>query len=404
MKKRVLILLCFLVLFFSKTQAQPPSFKFMPDAGIRIDCVAIAHATLINDTLFLFYNQQLFNGTQARRVGIATQSSDWLTFDTTYNYADYQDYFIRYQMPDSSYRKYVPVGRDITSESSATGHNYVPDAGIRYSLQPSDSVLGVRTYVSAPDGSVHMFYNTTGQMLIACRHAVAPSGDNGTNFTFAGGNVFGDSLATGGTAYVDPNALLNPDGSISVYLMNQHGGPFPPAGRAGHIHSFTSYDNGQTFSIDRNGADSTRFKFNDFDGISTFPELVYSLNDPKAVILPDGRYRVYVTAMLVDTNTGTNRYAIVSATSHLTNGIQAKDLEETKVAIWPNPSVGDVYFHLAGNEKTVIEIFDVTGKKIKELTYQSKQRFKVHFSSSGIFLIKIRSGKQIQTEKIIIAQ
>ncbi len=346
--------------------AQPPSFKFTPDTGLRIDNVAIADATLINDTLFLFYNYHLNNGTPAKGVGFATSNSDWLTFDTSANYFDYSDYFITYRMPDSTYRKYFPEnfnmnGKTIKSKSSVTMHNFVMDTGIRYTLHYTDSVLGVSSYIAASDGSVHMFYNTTGQSNIACRHAIAPSGNNGMSFNYASSNVFGDSLYGNGKYYVDPNSILNNDGSITVYLMNQNGGPYPPAGRTGYICSFTSYDNGQTFSLDNDGGDTVRFKFDDFDNVYGIQETVYSLNDPKAVKLPDGRYRIYVSAMLKD-STENIRYAIVSATSQLTQNLNIKPAE-TKIILFPNPS-GGIFTVVHPSDITRLIIFNTEMKRI----------------------------------------
>ncbi len=379
-----------LLLFAVSLKAQPPSFKFIPDFGLRIDCVAIADAVLINDTLFLFYNHELFNGTQGKGVGIATQSSDWLVFDTSYSFFDFEDYFIRYKMPDNTYRKYHPEGNQIKSESSITGLNFIPDTGNRYIAQPFDSSFGVSTYITASDGSVHLFYNTTGQEKIACRHAVSAPGDNGMNFNYMGMNVFGDSAYTTGNFFVDPNAIFNPDGSISVYLMNQAGGPFPPAGRTGYIHSFTSYDNGQTFSLDSDeSGDTIRFKFDDFEAGYGFPETVYSLNDPKVVRLPDGRYRVYVSAMLKD-SAGSIRYAIVSATSGLSSTVETVNVDK-KVKVSPNPAKDYIRIESVDATKGFRYVIkDVKGIKIAEgQTNNNMINFDVSGYVPGVYFVEI---------------
>ncbi len=388
-------------------QAQPPAFKFVPDTGIRIDSVSIAHATLINDTLFLFYNYHLFDGTSAKGVGIATESSDWLEFDTNYLFFDYNDYFIRYRMPDSIYRKFHIQDRDIISFSSVTGRYFDPDTGIRYTLPPSDSVMGVSTYISAPDGSVHLFYNAMGQQDIACRHAISYPGDNGWNFHFTGGNVFGDSLYAEREFYVDPNSLLNADGSITVYLMNQHGDPVPPAGRTGYICSFTSYDNGQTFDLDRSATgDTVRFKFDDFDAGYGFSEKVYSLNDPKAVILPDGRYRIYITALLKD-SLDEFRRVIVSATSAVYAGMKKKG-KTSNISIYPNPSKGNFNVRCPGIDlqTATLSLFNVNGKEIKINYNINANGFVVQCNDikSGIYFLKVASGDSVFTKKVVVGK
>ena len=400
-----LLVVCVLMLAGGTGKAQPPSFKYIPDMGIRIDSVAIAHATLINDTLFLFYNHQLFDGTQGKGVGIATQSSDWLVFDTTHSFFDYEDYFIRYLMPDSTYRKYQPMGRFVHSKSSATGRHFVPDTGYRYAAQPFDSAFGVGTYITAPDGSVHFFYNAKGLPVIACRHAVSPPGDNGMHFHYVGMNVFGDSAYPQGNFFVDPNAILNPDGSISVYLMNQAGGPYPPAFRTGYICSFTSNDSGSTFTLDSDGAgDTIRLKYDDFDAGYGFSETVYSLNDPKVVRLPDGRYRIYVSAMLKD-GAGGIRYAIVSATSSGVSGVTHPHAEDD-FYLWGHPAGG--YIHIKTTSRTpgfAYVVKDVSGKVIaRGKTSAADAVLDIRAYRAGVYIVEIVAAGEPSTRRLKIVK
>ena len=95
--------------------------------------------------------------------------------------------------------------------------------------------------------------------------------------------------------------------------------PAPEVGRStGYIHSFLAED-GVNFVHD----EGIRLQPSDFDW-DTFGFVVYSLNDPTVVRLTDGRYRMYVTARICESQTpadcteggaGDMREALVSATA-----------------------------------------------------------------------------------------
>jgi len=88
---------------------------------------------------------------------------------------------------------------------------------------------------------------------------------------------------------LDPNALLLPDGHIRVVTMNPHGPPAPPLARIGTISTFTSTDHGRTWIKDPD----YRLQYDSFTEWN-----VYSLKDPKLILLPDGRYRIYLASMI----------------------------------------------------------------------------------------------------------
>ena len=77
----------------------------------------------------------------------------------------------------------------------------------------------------------------------------------------------------------------------------------------GEIYSFLSTDNGDTFALEQ----GVRLTTSDFASVGIE---VWSLNDPWVVRLPDGRYRMYVAALITDA-TGLNggKSAIISATT-----------------------------------------------------------------------------------------
>ena len=211
---------------------------------------------------------------------------------------------------------------------------------------------------------------------------------------------FNDSLLY----FVDPNALMNPDGTISVFLMNQEGGPFPPAGRTGYIYTFTSTDNGQTFHMDKDtNGDAVRFKFDDYDAGYGFSDTVYSLNDPKAVILPDGRYRVYISAMLKDSS-GNFRYAIVSATSKLQNSVKNIDYGKY-ISVYPNPSKGRFVLRNKSGKELSFVVRNIEGKKITRGKVRSEKFIDLSKYQSGAYVVEfISDGYLIFTEKIFIVK
>ena len=300
-------LICFL--FLPLMAIGQNSFKFIPDAGVRLDSVSISHAFLENDTFFLYHNSGPIKG-----LAIST---DGLNF-TNVNVNDYPRYSVP-QMPNGVYRKYgfQSATNTLKSDSSTNRIDFFPETGIRYQLPASDSgFYGVSTFYNDPFGGVYLIYIGGQGPTHFCKSAYSPPGDNGMNFNLQATNIFNDSTFGGSSfSHVDPFALSLPDGSVRVFTMNQHGPPFPPAFREGYIYSFHSTD-GVSFAqeFDNNG-DSLRLTYTDFTEFT-----VYSLNDPKVVRLDDGRFRMYIKA-LIEVSPGNLKSAIISATTELATGI-----------------------------------------------------------------------------------
>ena len=125
------------------------------------------------------------------------------------------------------------------------------------------------------------------------RRAYSPPGDNGNTFTFEHGNVLGDDDAGGGgQTFVDINSVALPDGTRRMFAMR--GGT--------DIYSFISDADHTTFTWEP-GVSLSTSDFTEFE--------VQSLHDPMVVVLPDGRYRMYVAARLVGSDEGT--FSVVSA-------------------------------------------------------------------------------------------
>jgi hypothetical protein len=127
---------------------------------------------------------------------------------------------------------------------------------------------------------------TTGNVRLAY------SDDNGQSFQYYDGNPLHDAgTHDEGLNQRDPDAIVLDDGRIRIFTMVQGGplAPHPGVRSVTSIYSFTSTDNGQTFTEDP-GVRLNPEDFTEFD--------VWSLNDPSVIQLPDGRYRMYVAGLI----------------------------------------------------------------------------------------------------------
>jgi Secretion system C-terminal sorting domain len=70
--------------------------------------------------------------------------------------------------------------------------------------------------------------------------------------------------------------------------------------------------------------------------------------------------------------------------------------------IYPNPvGNGKVYINSKSNAEKDIEIFDVLGKRVMQITITTKE-LNVNSLSPGVYIIKIKEGDQRATRKLII--
>jgi len=156
--------------------------------------------------------------------------------------------------------------------------------------------MGVYDHYVDPQGRVILLYLGDKAGLNNVRRAV--STDQGWTFTFARGDVLGDSAdarARGAqNAFVDHKTTLLHDGRRRLFAMR----------RGCAIYSFVSSD-GDVYDREP-GARVTTTAFGDLP--------VRSLHDPVVVRLQDGRYRMYVAAALQNA-TGPEGSVIVSATT-----------------------------------------------------------------------------------------
>ena len=380
---------------------------FIPDSGIRIDSSGISRV-LIDPTgvYILYYTQGPSNGVAVSDDGLN------FTIEDPQNYPSF-----RYKlMPDSSYMHYfIDIVNDtalLKSRSSIDGVTFTLDSGNRFVFPTNDAITSANVYSTFFNnilGEVYMIY-LAGEIDNA-RSIKSESGNNGWHFGSYTTNIFGDSVLGGGNqSYWDPNAIVLPDNRIRIFTMNQHGHPVPPAVPKGTIYSFTSNDNGSTYIQDTD----YRLRFDDYDEFE-----VFSLNDPKVILLPDGRYRMYVASM-IRTGQGNDdiKWSIISATTSPTTIIETKPKMPTIFYLfknYPNPfnPVTSFRYDLPKDGLVNITIYDMMGRVVKTLVNSSQTagyksiRWNATNDrnepvSAGLYLYTIQAGEFRQTKKMVL--
>jgi len=277
----------------------PGDLVFRPDPGVRVTGAGLAHPSF-DPATGLFY---LYYESEEPRGEFVATSTDGLVFSAGSPPEEWlhDPRVLLMPEPDEEgapiYRRYIlnPDGT-ITSESSPDGVHFVLDPGVRYRPHPSDNgTIGVFDHFVDTRGGVVLLYIGDMQGLNNVRRAYSLPGDNGLNFVFERGDVLGDSGYGGGpNSFVDQKSVLLPDGRRRLFVMRQ-----------GTIYSFISEDDGRTF-IKEPGI---RLRPSDFPGLG-----FVTLHDPWAIVLPDGRTRIYLHGMIRSPG-GKMSSAIVSATS-----------------------------------------------------------------------------------------
>ncbi len=296
---------------------------FVPDPGVRVRLAVEPNAAMAEDgTVYLFYNDKSESDV-GRRVVAAT--ADGLTFGAPTPIPPggphpYDPW--RVQLPDGSWRKYLfdMQSQAVISFSSQDGVQFRQDEGIRYQLAAADNgTFGVHDEYVDPAGGVVMLYIGDMGGVNNIRLAYSPAEDNGFNFILENTNPLNDADKGGGSnSFVDPRTIALPDGRRRLLVMSQGEGAAPPARPQGAIFSFITED-GHTFTQEP----GARLTFSDFTEFE-----VVSLNDPAMVRLADGRYRIYVAALIKQEN-GDYEWGIISA---------ATQSGETAVSPAPEPT------------------------------------------------------------------
>jgi hypothetical protein len=73
----------------------------------------------------------------------------------------------------------------------------------------------------------------------------------------------------------------------------------------------------------------------------------------------------------------------------------------SKVTVYPNPVKDVIYVSVADSKPDKLELFSITGKKMKELVH-NVERIYVDDLSSGLYLLKVYHGKSHSFHRIVI--
>ncbi len=297
----------------SSSSEIPSDLVFIPDAGIRVDGSTIPEAGVDPEsgTVYLYHS-------------VGPQQFVSLSTDGGLNFSESQPMTNRafdprtLQMPQPNsdgqpiWRQYLWEQEIFASAVSTDGLQYIREDGVRYD-PPHTEIVGVYTnFVTADERVGLMYIGDKGTSEASVR--LAYSTDNGETFELFDDNPLND-LGThdDGLNQRDPAANVLSDGRIRIFTMVQGGpdAPLPGQRAVTQIESFTSDDDGLTFTYDV-GVRLSPGDFTEFD--------VWSLNDPSVIQLSDGRYRLYVAALITetsDTDGSDSRWVIVSATTAL---------------------------------------------------------------------------------------
>lgn len=280
-------------------------FNFTADKDIRMEYASNPGARVNEDgSVDLLYEDQSESFSTGQGI---SHSEDGLDFEegTPITFEE-AGAFRSKQLPDGTWRSYGYnttkgiTGNCLTSQNSTDGTNFTEDEGCRYTLQEDDNgTLGVYDFFVDSNENVVLLYIGDLKGLNNVRRAY--STDNGWTFAFTNDNVLGDEeLGGGANSFVDEKVFVLPDHRVFLIAMKK-----------GSVYGFLSEDDGVSFEP----FDEPLFTPEDF---SIVDENIQALYDPQIVQLQDGRFRIYVAALINDETPGPSdgdKPVIVSATT-----------------------------------------------------------------------------------------
>lgn len=274
---------------------------FIADEGIRMENSSNAAVKYTEDgQIALLFQDRLDKGYLYTE---SESGSDWLDFERGNErvFESEISLFKAIEMPDGTWMSIVRGNSTVGIQSncmqvqrSEDGENYVPDEECFYEWHESDNErVGVYDFYFDLDGNLTMLY--IGDLGGSNNIRKAVSYDGGLSMEFVENNPFGDINAGGGSrTYVDQRVIRLENDDLYMISM-----------KAGLIYAHRSTNDGQTWAIES----APLLTMDDF------PEWeVMSLHDPQIIQLPDGRYRIYVTAK---TGEGMEDQMLVSATTEM---------------------------------------------------------------------------------------
>ncbi len=108
-----------------------------------------------------------------------------------------------------------------------------------------------------------------------------------------------------------------------------------------------------------------------------------------------------ITVEIVDNNSGDARVGIddLSWTCYSSLSIADNGLDTS--SIYPNPVKSKLYINLASNENTIVEIYDILGKKVLKTQINSSDSINVQTLKSGVYILKLTQNNSSVSKKLI---
>ena len=286
---------------------------FIPDEGYRIDHASRVEVILDNETgdIYIIHGVSLGDDEFHPDV-VSVSKDDGMTFEEVGEYTSTFAISRNFKMKitDENGETYWKMFK-IASDGIATDRTYDeeifrPEKGLRYTFLEEELKIGYSDLFLLDDKIFYIYIANLASSQESMHLAV--SDDEGETFSLVDDNVLDDKGTNdAGMNYRDPKITLLPDGRIRLFTMVQGGSaPIPGSHAAGYIYSHTTED-GLHYNLD----EVIRLKPTDFSDFE-----IWSLNDPQVILLPDGRYKMYVTALIkADNETRKYKEVIVSATT-----------------------------------------------------------------------------------------
>ena len=75
----------------------------------------------------------------------------------------------------------------------------------------------------------------------------------------------------------------------------------------------------------------------------------------------------------------------------------------TELLVYPNPAIDEVTLEvLSETQKSLVQLFDISGKQLLEKTITSKTTLSLNEFSSGIYFLKVSSNSNTSTQKLVV--
>lgn len=108
-----------------------------------------------------------------------------------------------------------------------------------------------------------------------------------------------------------------------------------------------------------------------------------------------------VTVEISDNDSGNARVGIddLSWTCYSSLSIADNGLDTS--SIYPNPVKSKLYINLASNENTIVEIYDILGKRVLKTQINSSDSINVQTLKSGVYILKLTQNNSSVSKKLI---